>query len=337
MSQPGSQPFWKNKRVLITGADGFIGSHLTEALLQAGARVRALSQYNSFQHWGWLEEIAPQEGLEVVAGDVRDMEVCRKLVKDQEMIFHLAALISIPYSYQAANSYLDTNIRGTLHICQVALDAGGIPVLHTSSSEVYGTAQYVPIDERHPLQAQSPYSATKIGADALAMSFYHSYSLPVRIARPFNTYGPRQSTRAIIPSIITQLASGTQTLKVGDLRPTRDLVFVRDTCQAMLAIAQSEQTLGEATHIATGRETSMQDLLDTIVRLMGREVVIATDPARLRPKTSEVFRLCGSPEKLFALTGFRPQLSLEEGLKACIAWYQDADHINKFKPHTHHV
>jgi len=281
------------KRVLVTGADGFIGSHLTELLLEKGYKVRALAYYNSFNYWGWLEEFSSHPNLEVVTGDIRDPFFVKTIMKDIEVVFHLAALIAIPYSYHAPDSYVDTNIKGTLNICQAAKEMGRIRVLHTSTSEVYGTAQYVPIDESHPKQPQSPYSASKIAADAMAMSFYNSFELPVTVVRPFNTYGPRQSARAIIPTVITQIASGKKIIELGDLRPTRDLNFVRDTCMGFWAIEQEPATIGKEINIASNTEISMNDLVLLISKLMGTSIETKTDRERLRPENSEVFRLFG--------------------------------------------
>ncbi|MBP5314937.1 MAG: SDR family NAD(P)-dependent oxidoreductase [Muribaculaceae bacterium] len=318
------------KKVLVTGADGFIGSHLTELLLAEGYEVRALSVYNSFNNWGWLEGIS-HERLEVVSGDVRDAAFCRHIARDCDVIFHLAALIAIPYSYVAPESYVDTNIKGTLNICQAALDCGVKRLIVTSTSEVYGTAQYVPIDEKHPRQPQSPYSATKIGADAIAKSFFNAFNLPVVIARPFNTYGPRQSARAIIPTIITQIASGKREIKVGDLTPTRDFNFVTDTCRGFLALAEAEGIDGEEINIASGTEISMADTLATIARLMDADVKWVTDPQRIRPSRSEVFRLCGDNSKITSLTTWRPMYSIEEGLKRTIEWFTDPSNLAKYK------
>ncbi|MBD5249978.1 MAG: SDR family NAD(P)-dependent oxidoreductase [Bacteroides sp.] len=318
-------------KVLVTGADGFIGSHLVEHLLDRGLEVRALSQYNSFNNWGWLEDIH-SPGLEVVTGDVRDPNLCREIVKGCDTIFHLAALIAIPYSYTAPDSYVDTNIKGTLNICQAARDAGSRRVIVTSTSEVYGTAQYVPIDEKHPKQPQSPYSATKIGADALALSFHNAFDLPVVVARPFNTYGPRQSARAIIPTIISQIASGKDVIKVGDLTPTRDFNFVADTARGFIALAEAPGIEGREINIATGTEVSMRDTLLTIARVMGREVDFVTDPARLRPSSSEVFRLCGDNKLITSLTSWRPEVSLEDGLRVTAEWFTRPENLAKYKP-----
>lgn len=319
------------KKVVVTGADGFIGSHLTQMLLASGCEVRALAQYNSFNNWGWLEGIS-SDGLEVVTGDVRDPNFCRTLVKGADTVFHLAALIAIPYSYVAPDSYVDTNVKGTLNICQACRDASTERLLVTSTSEVYGTARYVPIDEKHPKQPQSPYSATKIGADAIALSFHNAFSLPVSIVRPFNTYGPRQSARAIIPTIITQIASGMRSIKVGDLTPTRDFNYVEDTCRGFIAIAKCDKAVGEEINIATGREVTMQNTLDTIAELMDADVEWVVDPARLRPSGSEVFRLLGDSTKLRKLTGWKPENTLEEGLEKTIEWFSDKNNLRRYKP-----
>ncbi|MCH5229187.1 MAG: GDP-mannose 4,6-dehydratase [Muribaculaceae bacterium] len=320
------------KNVAVTGADGFIGSHLTQILLNAGYKVKALSQYNSFNNWGWLEEIAPHENLDVWSGDVRDPEFCLHFTEGADTVFHLAALIAIPYSYIAPDSYVDTNIKGTLNLCQAAKNHGNQRLLVTSTSEVYGTAKYVPIDENHPRQPQSPYSATKIGADALALSFHNAFDLDVTVVRPFNTYGPRQSARAIIPTIITQIASGLKEIKVGDLTPTRDFNYVTDTCRGFIDIAKTPGTAGMEINIATGKETSMEDLFLMIARLMDADVKWIMDPQRIRPSGSEVFRLLGDNSKINKLTGWKPQVSLEEGLKKTIEWVCKNDNLKKYKP-----
>ena len=318
------------EKVLVTGADGFIGSHLVELLLAEGYEVRALSQYNSFNYWGWLEEIH-SDRLEVVCGDVRDPAFCRQITRGCDTVLHLAALIAIPYSYVAPDSYVDTNIRGTLNMCQAARDEGVKRIVVTSTSEVYGTAQYVPIDEKHPRQPQSPYSATKIGADAIAKSFYNAFSLPVVIARPFNTYGPRQSARAIIPSIITQIANGAREIKVGDLTPTRDFNFVKDTCRGFLALARTEGIEGEEINICTGTEITMADTLQMIADLMGADVEWVRDEQRIRPGKSEVFRLLGDNSKITSLTDWRPAYSLKDGLKETIDWFSCRENLAKYK------
>lgn len=321
----------KNKPVLVTGADGFIGSHLVELLLAKGFNVRALCQYNSFNYWGWLEDIH-NERLEVVCGDVRDPNFCREICNGVGTVFHLAALIAIPYSYVAPDSYVDTNIRGTLNMCQAARDMNVDRIIVTSTSEVYGTAQYVPIDEKHPRQPQSPYSATKIGADAIAKSFYNAFDLPLVIARPFNTYGPRQSARAIIPTIIGQIAKGERQIKVGDLTPTRDFNYVSDTSRGFLALAEApDDVLGRDINIATGTEVSMKTTLETIAALMNADVEYVTDPQRLRPSKSEVFRLCGDNTLITTLTGWRPKWDLERGLRATIDWFSKPENLAKYK------
>lgn len=324
------------KNVAVTGADGFIGSHLTEALLAEGYRVRALAQYNSFNNWGWLEGIS-HPNLEIITGDVRDPNFCREFVKQQDMVFHLAALIAIPYSYVAPDSYVDTNVKGTLNMCQACRDAGIERLLVTSTSEVYGTARYVPIDENHPRQPQSPYSASKIGADAIAMSFYNAFELPLTIVRPFNTYGPRQSARAIIPTIISQIAAGERKIKVGDLSPTRDFNFVSDTARGFIEIARSPLTIGQEVNIATGTEISMQDTLSTIARLMDADVEWVRDPARIRPAGSEVFRLCGDNTKIKELTDWKPSVGIDEGLSATIEWFTDPGNLSRYKTNIYNV
>lgn len=323
-------------KVLVTGADGFIGSHLTEALLSHGCSVRALAQYNSFNNWGWLEEIHSPK-LEVVTGDVRDPNFCRHIVRGIDTVFHLAALIAIPYSYVAPDSYVDTNIKGTLNMCQAARDEGVERILVTSTSEVYGTAKYVPIDEKHPKQPQSPYSASKIGADAVALSFFNAFRLPVTIVRPFNTYGPRQSARAIIPTIITQIAQGTREIKVGDLTPTRDFNFVADTAAGFIALAKCEEAVGKEVNIATGREVSMADTLKTIARLMGADIKWTVDPDRLRPRGSEVFRLLGDNSLITSMTDWRPNFTLEQGLQKTIDWFTIPDNLKKYKSGIYNV
>lgn len=323
-------------KVLVTGADGFIGSHLTEALLARGYSVRALAQYNSFNDWGWLEGIH-SPALEVVTGDVRDPNFCRHIVKGVDTVFHLAALIAIPFSYVAPDSYVDTNVKGTLNMCQAAKDEGVERILVTSTSEVYGTARYVPIDEKHPKQPQSPYSASKIGADAIALSFFNAFQLPVTIVRPFNTYGPRQSARAIIPAIITQIAQGAREIKVGDLTPTRDFNFVSDTAAGFIAIAQCEEAVGKEINIATGREVSMATTLETIAGLMGADVKWTVDPDRLRPSGSEVFRLLGDNSLISSMTDWHPQFTLEQGLQKTIDWFTVPDNLKKYKSGIYNV
>ena len=319
------------KKALITGADGFIGSHMTELLLANGYQVRALAYYNSFNYWGWLEDIPTNQNLEIITGDVRDPHFCKEIVKGVDIIFHLAALIAIPYSYVAPDSYIDTNIKGTLNICQAAKEAGGIRVIHTSTSEVYGTALYIPIDEKHPKQPQSPYSASKIGADAIALSFYNAFDLPVTIARPFNTYGPRQSARAIIPSIITQIASGMKKIEIGNLKPKRDFNFITDTCLGFMAIADSKETIGKEVNIASGYEITIGDTLDIIKEILKSDVEFITDNQRFRPDKSEVYRLCGDNNLLFTLTGYKPTTDLHTGLKLTCDWFIKMKNLRKYK------
>jgi len=320
----------QSSTILVTGADGFIGSHLTDLLLAEGYKVRALSQYNSFNNWGWLEGNR-HPNLEVVSGDIRDAAFCRHITAGCSTVFHLAALIAIPFSYVAPDSYVDTNIRGTLNMCQAALDNKTDRIIVTSTSEVYGTAITVPISETHPRQPQSPYSATKIGADAIAQSFYNAFGLPVVTARPFNTYGPRQSARAIIPTIITQIASGARQIKVGDLRPTRDFNFVADTCRGFLALAKTPGIEGRDINIASGTEVSMAETLRLIAELMDADVDYMTDSQRIRPGKSEVMRLCGDNTLIKSLTDWRPQVNLREGLKRTIDWFTKSENLSRYK------
>ncbi|GAB3414927.1 NAD-dependent 4,6-dehydratase LegB [Massilia agilis] len=326
-----------DKAILITGADGFIGSHLVELMAKEGYKVRALSQYNSFNNWGWLEDVSCRNEIEVVSGDVRDPHFCKNITKGVDTVFHLAALIAIPYSYVAPDSYVDTNVKGTLNICQAALENGVRRVIHTSTSEVYGTAQYVPIDEKHPLQPQSPYSASKIGADAMAMSFYNSFKLAVTIARPFNTYGPRQSARAVIPTIIGQIASGKREIKLGDVTPTRDFNYVTDTCRGFLELAKCDQAVGETVNIGSNYEISVGDTLNLIRELMNSDVQFVTDEQRLRPGKSEVFRLWCDNSKIRQLTGFEPQYSIRDGLQSTIEWFLKPENLAKYKTDIYNV
>ena len=326
----------QKKKDLVTGADGFIGSHLTEMLLAQGYAVRALSQYNSFNNWGWLEGMQHPD-LEIVSGDVRDAHFCKHITDGMETVFHLAALIAIPYSYVAPDSYVDTNIKGTLNMCQAAQEMGVKRMLVTSTSEVYGTAQYVPIDEKHPKQAQSPYSATKIGADAMAMSFYNAFELPVVIVRPFNTYGPRQSARAIIPTIITQIAHGATEIKLGDLTPTRDFNFVKDTCRGFMALAECDAAIGKEVNICTNFEISMRDTLELIADIMKVKVNFIEDEQRIRPKNSEVFRLWGDNALIKSLTGFEPMYDIRRGLTETIEWFTNAENLSQYKANIYNV
>lgn len=325
------------KTVLITGADGFIGSHLTEAAVREGYRVKALSQYNSFNYWGWLEDVDCRDQIEVLNGDIRDPHYCKQITKDVDIVFHLAALIAIPYSYVAPDSYVETNIKGTLNICQGALDNSVGRVIHTSTSEVYGTAKYVPIDEKHPLQPQSPYSASKIGADAMAMSYFNTFELPLTIARPFNTYGPRQSARAVIPTIITQIASGRKQIELGDVSPTRDFNYVVDTCRGLLALAGCEAAVGQTVNIGSNFEISVGDTLNLIRDIMGSNVEFVTDEQRLRPEKSEVFRLWCDNTLIRQLTGFEPAYSIREGLEKTIEWFTKPENLAKYKVDIYNV
>ena len=327
---------FKNLNVLVTGADGFIGSHLVEKLVKQGAKVRALSQYNSFNSWGWLDDMACLDSVEVITGDIRDPYFCKQLTHSIDVVFHLAALIAIPYSYVAPASYIDTNVTGTLNICQAAL-SNGCRVIHTSTSEVYGTALYTPIDEAHPLQPQSPYSASKISADAIAMSFHHSFELPLTIARPFNTYGPRQSARAVIPTIITQMSNGFEEIKLGNVTPTRDLNFVEDTCGGLMALAASQEAIGHTVNIGSNEEISVFDLFHLIKKIMCSDAQLQSDEQRLRPEASEVFRLRCDNRRLIELTGFRPSHSLKMGIEKTCQWFSKPENLSKYKAAIYNV
>ncbi|KTD01461.1 NAD-dependent 4,6-dehydratase LegB [Legionella feeleii] len=324
-------------KALVTGADGFIGSHLTELLVREGYQVKALSQYNSFNYWGWLEDIHCLNDIEVLTGDIRDPHYCKHITKGVDVVFHLAALIAIPYSYVAPDSYVDTNVKGTLNICQAALENEVGRIIHTSTSEVYGTARYVPIDEKHPLQAQSPYSASKIGADAMAISFFNAFNLPLTIARPFNTYGPRQSARAVIPTIIAQIASGRDRIELGDVTPTRDFNYVEDTCRGFLELARCDKAVGEVVNIGSNYEISIGDTLNLIRELMQSNVEFVLDEQRLRPEKSEVSRLWCDNTKIRNLTGFEPRFSISEGLQKTIEWFTSSDNLAKYKADIYNV
>lgn len=319
------------ERLLVTGADGFIGSHLIELLVEKGYQVRAFTFYNSFNTWGWLDTLPSNimDNVEVFTGDIRDPNGVREAVKGCGAVFHLAALIAIPFSYHSPDSYVDTNIKGTLNVLQAARDLEIGRVLVTSTSEVYGTAQYVPIDEKHPFQGQSPYSATKIGADRLAEAFYRSFALPVTIVRPFNTYGPRQSARAVIPTIITQLLAGKAEIKLGSLTPTRDFNYVKDTANGFYKIYQSDQTIGEEINIATQQEVSIGDLAKELIRQIKPDAQIVCDAQRLRPEHSEVNRLLGCNRKIMQMTDWRPQYTLAQGLTETISFLQA--NLQKYK------
>ncbi|MFP5491628.1 MAG: NAD-dependent 4,6-dehydratase LegB [Bacteriovoracia bacterium] len=324
-------------RYLVTGADGFIGSHLTEFLVSRGVDVRAVCLYNSFNSWGWLDSSPSKNKVEVITGDVRDPRFCREAVQGVDVVMHLAALIAIPYSYRAPDSYVDTNIKGTLNMVSAAMDAGVKKFLHTSTSEVYGTARQVPIPETHPLQPQSPYSASKIAADMMALSFYNSFKFPVTVVRPFNTYGPRQSARAVIPTIISQLAAGKKEIQLGDLRPTRDFNYVEDTCRGFWDVAVADGVAGETFNVGSGTEISIGETFHLIQKLMGTKAVLVQDDQRIRPENSEVMRLVCDRSRLEKLTGHTPKVSLEEGLKRTIAWFTEPANLKHYKTDIYNV
>lgn len=324
-------------KVLVTGADGFIGSHLVESLLEKGYEVKAFTYYNSFNSWGWLDSF-PKEKLnqiEIFAGDIRDPNGVYEAMRGVEQVFHLAALIAIPFSYHSPDSYVDTNIKGTLNVLQAAKKLETSRILVTSTSEVYGTAQYVPIDEKHPYQGQSPYSATKIGADRLAESFYRSFDMPISIVRPFNTFGPRQSARAVIPTIITQLLAGKEEIKLGSLTPTRDFNYVKDTANGFIEIAKSNKTIGEEINIATQQEISIGDLANEIINQVNPKAKIICEEERLRPEKSEVNRLLGSNEKIKELTSWRPNYTFREGIEETIQWIRG--NMNSYKADIYNI
>jgi len=329
----------KNKKILITGADGFIGSHLVEEVLEQGGKVKAFVYYNSFNSFGWLDTFQSDvlQKIEVVSGDIRDKGFVQESMQGCDMVFHLAALIGIPYSYHAPDSYVDTNIKGTLNVLSAAQKLSLERVLVTSTSEVYGTAQYIPINEKHPYQGQSPYSATKIGADRLAESFFTSFDLPVTIVRPFNTFGPRQSARAIIPSIITQILSGSKELHLGNLTPTRDLNYVKDVVKAFVEISKCNDAIGEEINICNGKEISMRELVDVIVESLEADVIISIEDERLRPSKSEVDRLLGDNSKILLMTNWKPQISLSEGLMNTIKWLKQPENLSKYKALNYNI
>lgn len=327
------------KKVLVTGADGFIGSHLVEALLDEGYDVKAFVYYNSFNTWGWLDTLNKEKlgNIEIFMGDIRDSNRVREAMRDVEEVFHLAALIAIPYSYEAPDSYIDTNIRGTLNVLQAAKDFNVKRVLITSTSEVYGTAKYVPIDENHPFQGQSIYSASKIGSDRMAEAFYRSFDMPITIVRPFNTYGPRQSARAVIPTIITQLLNGSNGIKLGSLTPTRDFNFVKDTANGFIEISKSALTIGEEINIATQKEISIKQLAEELIKQINPRANIICDAQRLRPEKSEVDRLLGSNEKIKKLTNWSAKYTFEEGIKETIEWFKEKENLNRYKSNIYNV
>ncbi len=329
----------KNDRILVTGADGFIGSHLTETLIREGYKVRAFVYYNSFGSNGWLDTLPLEfvKKIDFFPGDIRDPNGVREAVKGIDVIFHLAALIAIPFSYHSPDSYIDTNVRGTLNIIQAARDNNVSRVIVTSTSEVYGTAQFVPITELHPKQPQSPYSASKIGADAIADSFYRSFDLPLTIVRPFNTFGPRQSARAVIPTIISQLLNGVQEIKLGDITPTRDLLFIKDTVNGFIKIAGCEKLIGHEVNIATQSEITVGDLAQFLINQINPNARIVSDSIRLRPEKSEVFRLFGSNEKLKSFTDWEQTYSLEKGLVETVEWFSKKENLHQYKSDIYNV
>ena len=329
----------KEKTILVTGADGFIGSHLVERLVEEGAIVKAFVYYNSFNSWGWLDSIPKNilNNIEIFAGDIRDPNGVRTAMKGIDVVFHLAALIAIPFSYHSPDSYIDTNVKGTLNVIQAAKDLGVKRVLVTSTSEVYGTAQYIPIDEKHPRQPQSPYSASKIGADCIADSFYRSFDLPLTIVRPFNTYGPRQSARAVIPTVITQLLNNIEEVKLGDLTPTRDLLFVKDTVEGFVAIAKCDELIGHDCNVATQTEISVADLAKELIHQINPNARIVSDIERLRPEKSEVFRLYGSNEKIKQYTNWQPKYTLATGLAETINWFMNPDNLRQYKAGIYNI
>ncbi|UFJ40053.1 NAD-dependent 4,6-dehydratase LegB [Brevibacillus humidisoli] len=331
------------KKILVTGADGFIGSHLTEELVRRGYDVRAFVYYNSFNSWGWLDQ-APLDiraALDVFAGDIRDPYGVKKAMQDCDVVLHLAALIAIPYSYHSPDTYVDTNVKGTLNVLQAARELGLEKVVHTSTSEVYGTAQFVPITEEHPLQGQSPYSASKIGADQMAIAFHRSFEMPVSIIRPFNTYGPRQSARAVIPTIITQIANGERTLKLGTLHPTRDFNYVKDTVAGFIKVAESDQAIGEVINIGSNYEVSIGDTATIIAELMAADIEIVTEDKRVRPAKSEVERLWADNSKAKRLLNWTPQYGgldgFKRGLSETIAWFTDKKNLHQYKAGMYNI
>lgn len=324
-------------KVLVTGADGFIGSHLTERLVAEGHDVRALCLYNSFGSWGWLDESPIRDKIEVVLGDIRDQHFCRNLTKGVDTVYHLAALIAIPFSYHAPDLYIQTNVVGSSNMGLAALESGVKRFIHTSTSEVYGTAKYVPINEAHPLQPQSPYSASKIGADSMVMSYFNAFQLPVTIARPFNTYGPRQSARAIIPTLISQMASGMREIRVGDLRPTRDLNYVSDTCDGLICIGRAEGLLGQTVNIGSNYEVTMQEVFETIRDILNVDAKPVVEVERLRPENSEVFRLWCDNSKIKEMTSFVPAVNLRSGIEKTVEWFQKNENLARYKADRYNI
>ena len=329
----------QNKKILVTGADGFIGSHLVEYLVEQGYQVKAFCYYNSFNSWGWIDSFDKKllDKIEIFTGDIRDPNGVREAMKDCQIVFHLAALIAIPFSYHSPDSYVDTNVKGTLNVLQAAKDFEIERVLVTSTSEVYGTAQYVPIDENHPKQAQSPYSATKIGADAIADSFFRSFNLPITIVRPFNTFGPRQSARAFIPTIITQLLNGKSEIKLGDVTPTRDLLFVTDTVKGFVAIANCKELIGHEVNIATNSEISIKHVAELIIKEINPNAKIVLDNERIRPENSEVFRLFGDNTKLKTHTNWEIENDFQTNVKKTITWFSKKENLSFYKADIYNI
>lgn len=331
----------KNKKILVTGADGFIGSHVTEALVKAGAQVKAFVYYNSFNSWGWLDHLPVKKDLQVFAGDIRDPFGVKEAMKGCDIVLHLAALIAIPYSYHSPNSYVDTNITGTLNVVQAGRELNVEKIVHTSTSEVYGTARFVPITESHPLQGQSPYSASKIGADQIALSFYQSFQTPVSVIRPFNTYGPRQSARAVIPTIITQLLSGQTSIKLGALHPTRDFNYIEDTVAGFLSVAASPASIGQVINIGSGYEISIKDTAEMIADIIGVKLNIISDDIRMRPEKSEVERLWADNSLAHSLLGWKPEFGSKEGLRKgltkTIEWFKHPANLNAYKTDVYNI
>ena len=330
---------YADKKILVTGADGFIGSHLTESLVRKGYTVRAFVMYNSFGHWGWLEQLPPEikEAVEIMAGDIRDRAFVRQAVSGVHYLFHLASLIAIPYSYMAEESFVDTNVKGTLNLLQAARETGVEKFFHTSTSEIYGTARQVPMDENHPATGQSPYAATKIAADAMAEAFRRSYNLPLTILRPFNTYGPRQSARAVIPTIITQIAAGADEIRLGALTPRRDFTFVEDMVRAFAMASEKDNLNGEVINIGTGEDIAVGEITEKISGLMQKPVKIIEDPERVRPENSEVQRLVCDRTKAERLLGWRPETSLDDGLKKTITWFSDEKNLAGYKTNRYNI
>ena len=329
---------WNGKKVLVTGAEGFIGSHLTERLVELGADVTALVQYNSFNNWGWIDTFNKnvKDNIKVITGDIREYDNVKRMVKGQEVIMHLAALIAIPYSYLSPMAYVRTNVEGTTNVLEACRDDEKIEkIIHTSTSETYGTALYVPIDEKHPMQGQSPYSASKIGADKMAESFYKSFNLPIATLRPFNTYGPRQSARAVIPTIISQILAGKREIKLGSLTPTRDFNYVKDTAEAFIKVAESDKTIGEVINAGSNYEITIGDTVEKIIRIIGEDVKILCDDERIRPEKSEVNRLWADNTKIKQLTDWTPKYTLDQGLEETIEWIKR--NINHYKTDIYNV